>query len=89
MLEEKEVLWQLLLELATDYELDTTVSLSLCQSRLSKIHKLVLLLYEMYECMLIKEPFSSAFGVWEEKLFHYIRMYEINRRVLMKKYCIT
>merc|ERR1711933_372177 len=85
MLENKHVLYELLLELASDYEFETSLYLSICQGVLSKIHKLVLLLYEMYECMLATDPFSSACGVWEEKLFDYVQFILDHQRKIDEK----
>merc|ERR1719384_1159293 len=85
MIENKKVLWTLLLELAKEYDLGKDLELVLYQTTLSKIHKMTLIMYEMYELLLVKELFSNNIGIWEDKLFRYISYIESNQKIIDQK----
>eukprot|EP01084_Bolivina_argentea_P297387 512319_1 len=88
MIEKKKVLWELLLELARDYQLETDLSLYLYQITLSKIHKLILIMYEMYERLLLNQMnqlFANDIDAWENKMVRYIEFVQTNQVVIDDK----
>eukprot|EP00484_Ammonia_sp_Unknown_P022380 CAMPEP_0197052640 /NCGR_PEP_ID=MMETSP1384-20130603/27075_1 /TAXON_ID=29189 /ORGANISM="Ammonia sp." /LENGTH=624 /DNA_ID=CAMNT_0042485425 /DNA_START=49 /DNA_END=1923 /DNA_ORIENTATION=- len=83
MSEQKQVLWKLLLELATEYELELNIKLEMYQSVLSKIHKLVLIMNELSDSMSWRT--ARQHRVWRERMVPYVEFIKQGQQVIDRK----
>ena len=84
MMEKKKVLWDLLLELAGDYDLGINIKITIYQTMLSKIHKLILIMYEIYQ-LLLMEDINNMDDIYEHKMYEYIEFIKKSQRIIDKK----
>ena len=85
MIDKKKILWKLLLELAREHDLGINNLLEMYQTTLSKIHKLILIMHEMYEQLLNTQIFCNQIDIWEDKMVEYIQWIKANQRIIDEK----